>query len=308
LLHAKPATACGQGSATLKQLLPKDGTQNVPLNAALIVSSQGETPEFLLYRVDASSDMTREFIPTHVTCRRAANEDRPSGALCFAHAQLEPQTEYEWTAQGLPNAELTLRRFTTSNAAAQASSLDNVSAELTEYRSYLNDCGNFSYALIEFNTTSLQQPVVAMVGVPVFPNHAELLEPSVTAAQMHLFDKEGCFAVELWDQLGNVAVLKELCFEEFSRPSRYSVDPSASGAASGGASGAATEAASGGAVDESSRAPLATVGGRGCSFAPQGASRGACLLPLLLGLIIARASILRRPQAPQHQLSRFKVR
>lgn len=274
------ASACGQGGPTLEQLLPQDGARDVPLNAVLILSSQGPEPELLLRRVRVSADATDELLPVDVSCRAAEDEERGWGALCFGRAALEPHTEYEWTAQGLPNFAPIRRRFTTGGSPAMEFPLEKARAELIEHGPLSNECGHFNYAVVEVDTLALERPVVATVGIPRFPNHAILIEPTKARTQIHLTDVEGCVDVELFDELGTSTSPNHFCFDGAPESD---ADPELDPADLG-----ATDEPEGG-----SGAPRAIADGRGCSFAPHHRSPSAWLTALLLGLAIVRASVRR---------------
>lgn len=268
LLYASNATACGQGGSTLVQLLPLADAGDVPLNAALIVSSNGAEPEIRLVRL--RNDAASLDVPVEVTCQTTNNGKYVTGALCVARALLEPETDYIWTVRG-PNLNEASRRFTTGSATATSSLLNGVVAQLTDSGLSSTDCGDYNYATVEFDTAHLQRPTVAMLGAPRYPGHAHLLMATSGVVQVHFYGLEGCSNLELLDELGTSTVVGEYCFEKIDQPepsAPVEPDPIETG------------------VTEGSDTRLPTADGRGCSFAPVRSNPSAWLLVLLLGCFV----------------------
>jgi len=227
ILSVCDAAACGQGGGpSIEALLPLDGAQDVPLNAALISSATGVRAEFQLRRLGdategetdetplgtagASNGTVGESVPVTVTCRDSGTAERKSGDLCFATAGLQAHADYEWSV-----GDSTWRRFSTGAGPRAEELLSPVAAEVTHYEQYTaNECGLWSDATLQFDGTSLTEPVVAnlMGFTPDYLTHALVLESGMSGAEMRVWNVDGCKELELFDGRGARTSLGELCF------------------------------------------------------------------------------------------------
>lgn len=237
LLRVSDAGACGAVETTVEPLLPLDGAEDIPTNVVLITSSQGIGAEYQLRRVsDSAYDPPNEpsdamggspgaldeLIPVEISCRKSGRASNASGAICFAHANLDANTQYEWAVRVVPDHAVEdpldfgpWRRFSTGAGPSATNEMGNVSAEVTRYEVFEDPpCGDWSGGTILFDVSSLTEPVVANLAglTPDYLTHAIVLEPGTAGIEMRVWNIEGCYAVELFDRSGARTPSGEVCF------------------------------------------------------------------------------------------------
>ena len=238
LAASRPAAACGGTPLEVVMALPRPSAVGVPLNAALITSSNMTLAQIWLRRVDgappgfesdaappatpADAGLGGEDVELEVECDRGAYDD---GAVCIARPTelLEPNTRYAWRAallyrdgsaeDGAPPLEW--QEFTTGDAVdAEPIAAGDVAITVTEdTRVNDNPCGTNRYTRLFYETSKLREHAVTyFAGVtPSYVMHATVLEPGQPAKEQVLYSAPDCVSPVVYDAAGNVTSLPELC-------------------------------------------------------------------------------------------------
>ncbi len=227
-LHAPSAIACGPVGADVRALLPVESATEVPVNAALIASATLVTDvAFTLRKVatpNVVSDAGSEEAPLEVECVATEAVGTSNGAVCVARGELEPDTEYEWSAALLVSEEEEVQQipsgdawhsFRTGKERVDAG-VPDLEAVLVQNERILNSpCGDTSSATVEFDGSTLTQPVVANFRgfTPGYVMHAVAVEPGANS-EMLLWNMPDCAVIDVFDVTGERSELRQMCFDE----------------------------------------------------------------------------------------------
>jgi MYXO-CTERM domain-containing protein len=221
--YAWDAAACGPTPLLLSTLLPEARARDVPVDAALIASSNGTQPTFQLREV--ASDEAAELdagdaaVPLETECF-----DGNGGAVCVARPvkPLEPLTTYEWSALtfALGNPDHTLtepsswQTFTTAAAPVDAT-LPDIAVRVVEHLIVsMSPCVDGRLVKLEFSSEGVTPVVLNIEGLtPEYVTQAVALTATSNPTQMTLYDAPECFTIETYDAKGTRAPLRELCPE-----------------------------------------------------------------------------------------------
>lgn len=261
---SRDAHACGATPVEIQALLPLDGATNVPLNAALVSSSNLTAAVFELQEVlGESSDVDQRAIaePAADAGVNPASDAGPAGAValsvdcdalgqgggavCLARPNepLKPNTRYAWrTTVAVPDGyvpdyfEGLSREFTTGSALDdQPIAADAVRLVVTDvHQEDLNPCGISHWMEVAYSLRASEPAVLHFEDyTPSYVMHATLLAGGSGAmpATATLYSPPDCLAPVLYDVAGHRTALPEWCPGEGASPPT-SVDEDASDAPS----------------------------------------------------------------------------
>jgi hypothetical protein len=221
--YAWDAAACGPTPYLLSPLLPEPGAQNVPVDAALIASSNMTHATFELREyadgaanaVDAGADIALE-----TECFPGEG----GGAVCVARPvePLEPVTTYEWSAAMVPPGGIDPSylqpspavTFTTAEAPTEAT-LPEIDVRVVSHQIITDAmCVSGRVVTLQFSSDEPSPMVLNIEGVtPGYVTQAVALTEASNPVAMTLYSAPECFTIETFDERGTRTPLRELCPE-----------------------------------------------------------------------------------------------
>lgn len=237
--YAANASACGPTPFLLSPLLPLPDAEGVPLDAALVSSSNMTAVTFQLREVteptdpgsppESLPDASAGFdggapmgeVPLDTNCHSA----RDSGAVCVGKPiePLKPLTTYEWSVAMVEPPGLipdylqpsAWQRFTTGDELSSVA-LPEVEARVTLHEIVTDAmCVSGARVTLEFSSNDPATPVVVNVAgvTPEYVTEAVVLSEETPLVEMTLHTAPDCFTLEAFDQTGARTELRELCPE-----------------------------------------------------------------------------------------------
>lgn len=229
------ALACGATPERTLPLLPLEGAAALPLDTALISSSNFGATRFFLQRVGADAGAATEV--ADVTCYRGLG-----GAVCVAKPELAPNSEYRWSvvlaedspeAADVPQDGEGWRTFATALAATGDATEPELSVSVETNDVFESpNCGIGSYVELlvagKYDAVSSSPAVVNVAGfAPTYLTDARVISPSEQAT-LRLWDPPNCIELEMYSASGARTVLSmdPLCIDDERAPSLLRMDGS----------------------------------------------------------------------------------
>jgi hypothetical protein len=228
--YAADVQACGPTPPILTAQLPLADARGVPLDAALITSTNWGLTTSTLRKVDAdeaggmTADAGVDGGQPNIELSRVCYETPERGSVCVAKParELEPETTYEWSAALDPRAGIdpdyvgptALRRFTTSRARHTESETALDVKVLTHDAHTAAPCGPTVSANLRIDA-ALSSPVVVNVAgfTPSYVMDARVLTPQAPSLEFLLYGPPDCITLEAFDVTGVRTELNTLCLE-----------------------------------------------------------------------------------------------